>query len=224
MDKSKTVLLITLAAAGLMSPVALDATAAQIVCWKDKAGKTIGCGDKVPPEYQSSATRELDSRGITRKQTESVEDTNARRQREQEAARVKADDERKRLDQQRQDTALLETFSNEKEIDLKRDRDIGVLDGQMEQLQTALKSATSRHADAKNRFDQAEKGKAGASPAIKDEFQRVSAEKERLEKSIQAKQYEKEELKKKYAEYKRRYTELRSGTQAVPPSQAAAKK
>lgn len=221
MRNTKTRFITILTAVGLAAAAALDANAAQIVCWKDKAGKTIGCGDKVPPEYQSSATRELDSRGITRKQTESVEDTNARRQREQEAARVKADDERKRLDQQRQDTALLETFSNEKEIDLKRDRDIGVIDGQLEQLQSSLKSATARHSDAKSRVEQAEKGKAGASASLKDELQRVTGEKDRLEKSIQAKQNEKEELRKKYAEYKRRYSELRSGG---APTATAAKK
>ena len=213
-----------LMAAGLLTAAAMDANAAQIVCWKDKAGKTIGCGDKVPPEYQSSATRELDSRGITRKLTDSVEDEATRRQRQQETARLKADDDRKRLDQQRQDTALLETFSNEKEIDLKRDRDIGVIDGQIDQLQTALKSAASRHADAKNRFDQAEKGKGGAPAPLKDELQRVSGEKERLEKNIQAKQNEKEELRKKYADYRRRYTELRTGGGSSAPTATAAKK
>src|SRR3954463_8786520 len=99
-------------------------TAQKIVCWKDKSGKVVGCGDKVPPEYQSSATKELDKRGITRSTTESVEEANQRRGREQEAARVKAEEDRKLVDQKRQDNALLETYSNEKEIDLKRDRDL----------------------------------------------------------------------------------------------------
>jgi len=25
----------------------------KIVCWKDKAGKVVGCGDRVPPEYDN---------------------------------------------------------------------------------------------------------------------------------------------------------------------------
>src|SRR4051812_8535657 len=136
----------------------------KIVCWKDKSGKVVGCGDKVPPEFQSSATKELDQRGITRKTTESVEEANQRRAREQEAARVKVEDERKALDQKRQDTALLETFANEKEIDLKRDRDLSNLDLQTEQLNTALKGATQRYNDAKGRADGAEKNKKGPSP------------------------------------------------------------
>src|SRR5438105_10736100 len=107
MHKDTTRWAMLLGAAGLVLSVALTGPAAaqgKIVCWKDKSGKTVGCGDKVPPEYQSSATKELDSRGVTRKQTESVEEAAARRQREQDAAHAKADDDRKRLDQQRQDT------------------------------------------------------------------------------------------------------------------------
>jgi cell division protein FtsN len=186
--------------------------ATKIVCWKDKSGKVIGCGDKVPPEYQDSATKELDARGVTRKTTESSEQAAQRRAREQEAAAVRAEQDRKALDQKRQDIALLETFSNEKEIDLKRDRELGILDLQIEQLNTALKSATTR-------YTAAEKNKA-ASPATKDELARATAEKERLEKAVVAKQSEKEDLRKRYAEYRRRYTELRSGSsgQSTPPS------
>src|SRR6476620_5634603 len=103
-------------------PATSWAQAQKIVCWKDKSGKVVGCGDKVPPEFQSSATKEMDSRGITRKTTESVEEANQRKGREQEAARVKAEEDRKLTDLKRQDNALLETYSNEKEIDLKRDR------------------------------------------------------------------------------------------------------
>src|SRR4051812_27600834 len=123
----------------LLSLAGPAAAQSKIVCWKDKSGHVVGCGDKVPPEYQSSATKELDKRGITRSTTESVEEANQRRGREQEAARVKAEEDRKLVDQKRQDNALLETYSNEKEIDLKRDRDLSNLHSQMEQLNTALK-------------------------------------------------------------------------------------
>ena len=189
----------------------------KIVCWKDKAGKVIGCGDKVPPEFQESATKELDSRGVTRKTTESAAESAQRKVREQDAAGIKAEQDRKALDQKRQDTALLETFSNEKEIDLKRDRELGMLDLQIEQLNTALKSATARYNDAKARSDAAEKNK-GASPAVKDELARATADKDRLEKGVQTKQSEKDDLRKRYAEYRKRYVELRGSapTTAAP--------
>ena len=213
---------IVLAALGLVGALIVPGPAAaqgKIVCWKDKSGKTIGCGDKVPPEYQSSATKELSSQGITRKSTESVEDATERRQREQEAAHAKAEEDRKITDKKRQDTALLETYSNEKEIDLKRDRDLQVLDLQIEQLNTALKSATQRQADTKGRHDQAAKGQKGASAGLKEELARATADKERFERSIESKQKEKEELRARYAEYRKRYTELK-GTPQPAPSQA----
>jgi len=222
-------------AALIALPGAASAQSGRIVCWKDKAGKVIGCGDKVPPEYQSSATRELDSRGITRKQTESAEDTNRRREKAQELTKSKVEDDRRTLDQKRQDTALLETYSNEKEIDLKRDRDMQVLDLQIEQLTVALKNTSQRYNEAKARVDIAEKTKKPHPPAAKDEFSRASADKQRFEQSIQAKQKEKEELRTRYADYRKRYTELRASqglpstlNQGPPPTpttaQAAPKK
>jgi hypothetical protein len=189
---------------------AAHAQSGRIVCWKDASGKVVGCGDKVPPEYQGSATRELDSRGVTRKQTESVEEANRRREREQELAKIKTEDQRKALDQKRQDTALLETYANEKEIDAKRDRDLQVIDLQIEQLNGALKNTTQRYNDTKARHDALEKTKKPIPAALKDEFGRVSAEKQRFESSIANKHKEKEELRLKYAEYRKRYTELRS--------------
>jgi hypothetical protein len=204
-------------------PGIASAQSGRIVCWKDKSGKVVGCGDKVPPEYQSSATRELDSRGVTRKQTESLEDTNRRREREQELARTKAEEDRKTLDQKRQDTALLETYSNEKEIDLKRDRDMQVLDLQIEQLTVALKNTTQRYNEVKGRADATEKLKKALPAPQKDELDRASAEKQRFEQTIASKQKEKEELRIKYAEYRKRYTELRA-SQGLPPTSASAKK
>ena len=206
----------------LLSLAGPAAAQSKIVCWKDKSGRVVGCGDKVPPEYQTSATKELDKRGITRNTTESVEEANQRRAREQEAARVKAEEDKKLVDLKRQDNALLETYSNEKEIDLKRDRDLSNLDSQMEQLNTALKGANQRYNDAKTRADSFDKNKKPLPPPLKDELAKSSADKQRLEQSVQAKQKEKEELRERFASYKRRYNELKSGVQAVPPSQQAA--
>ena len=216
-----------LAAAVLITGLVLSGTASaqgsgRIVCWKDKSGKVVGCGDKVPPEYQSSATRELDSRGVTRKQTDSVEDVNRRREKDQEIARLKAEENKKALDQKRQDTALMETYASEKEIDLKRDRDLQVLDLQIEQLQGALKNTMVRYNDTKARFDAAEKTKK-VPVTLKDEFGRVSEEKQRFETGIQNRQKEKEELKMKYADYRKRFIELRA-QQGLPPTSTAAKK
>jgi hypothetical protein len=198
----------------LLAPIA-HAQRSKIVCWKDAAGKVIGCGDKLPPEYQSSATKELDARGVTRKQTESVEEANQRRLREEEAARVRAEEEKKSLGQKRQDTALLETYSNEKEIDLKRDRDLQVIDLQIEQLTVALKNTTQRYNEAKGRADTADKNKKPITAAAREELARLANEKERFEQNIAAKNKEKDELRARYAEYRRRFAELKAQQQVA---------
>ena len=200
----------TLVALVIALPTLALAQSGKIVCWKDSSGKVIGCGDKLPPEYQGSATKELDSRGVTRRQTESVEEATQRRQREQEAARVRAEEDRKSLVQKRQDTALLETYSNEKEIDVKRDRDLQVLHLQIEQMTMALKNTSQRYNEARGRADTVEKNKKPLPPTLKEELERLSTEKERFEQSIAAKNREKEELRVRYAEYRKRYTELRA--------------
>ena len=133
--------------------------AGRIVCWKDKSGKVVGCGDKVPPEYQDSATREMDRRGVTRGTTESAEEAARRRAQEQEAAKQKAEEAKRLAEQKRQDAALLNTFSNEKEIDQKRDRDLQQLDLQLDQFKVSLKNATDRHSEAKTRSDAGTKDK-----------------------------------------------------------------
>ena len=213
---------VVLAAAAALAVLAAPASAQKIVCWKDKNGKVIGCGDKVPPEFQNSATKELDSRGVTRRTTESADEANQRRQREQEAARTRTEEDRKSIDQKRQDNALLATFSSEKEIDLKRDRDLQVIDLQIEQLTNALKVTMQRYNEVRGRVDTVEKNKKVPSPQLKSELDRATSDKQRLEHSIEAKQKEKEELRERFATYKKRFNELRGG--AVPgsmPAQAA---
>lgn len=192
----------------------------RIVCWKDKSGKVVGCGDKVPPEYQDSATREMDSRGVTRNTTESSEDAAKRRTQDQAAAKAKAEEAKRLAEQQRQDSALLNTFTSEKEIDQKRDRDLQQADIQMGQVKTSLKNATDRYNDTKARMETASKDKKGPSEGLKDELARATSEKQRFEQLVVTKEKEREEISKRYAEQKKRYLELRG--EAPPTTTPAA--
>jgi hypothetical protein len=181
---------------------------AKIICWKDKSGKVVGCGDTVPPEYQQGATTELDRQGRTRGTTDSAEEAAKRRAHEAEAARTKAENDRRAAEQRRQDSALLATFSNEQEIDAKRDRDLQIVELQISQLRGSLKTASDRHREAKARQDAAEKAKRPVPMGVKDELARSGDETQRLEKNITAKEQEKEAIRTKYADYRKRYAEL----------------
>jgi len=182
----------------------------RIVCWKDKAGKVIGCGDKVPPEFEDSATKELDRRGVTRKTTGTPEEQ-ARQAAQEEALAKKKEEEKKRLaEQQRRDSALLNTYANEKEIDQRRDREIQEVDRLLGQFEGLKKSATARRDDAQGRVAAAEKARK-PSDALKDEVVRAESEIAKFERSIAAKQKEREEIRARYAETKERYVALRAG-------------
>lgn len=195
----------------------------KIVCWKDKSGKTVGCGETVPPEFQDSATSELTRQGVTRKTTESAEEAAKRRAQEQELVKQRADDKKKAEEQKRQDSALVNSYSNEKEIDLRRDRDLQVVDTQISQFRTTLKNATDRLIDAKTRLALAEKSKK-PSDVLSEEVTRVEAEKAKAERSIADKDKEKEDIRKNYAELKARYVKLKGGstTTAATPAPAPA--
>jgi len=209
--------LATVFAAGLaivviaaLATSAMAQSKGRIVCWKDKAGKVIGCGDKVPPEYEDSATKELDRRGVTRKTTGTPEEQ-ARQAAQEEALAKKKEEEKKRLaEQQRRDSALLNTYANEKEIDQRRDREIQEVDRLLGQFEGLKKSATARREDAQGRVAAAEKARK-PSDALKDEVARAESEIAKFERSIAAKQKEREEIRARYAETKERYVALRAG-------------
>ena len=179
----------------------------RIVCWKDKSGKVVGCGDKVPPEYQDSATREMDRTGITRATTESSEEAARRRAKDQETAKQKVEDEKRAAEQKRQDTALVNTFSNEKEIDQKRDRELAQVDLQVSQMKVSLKNAVDRHNDIKTRSETTKDKK--AADGFKEDLAKAAADRERLEQAINTKEKEKVEITKNYAAQKKRYLELK---------------
>ena len=221
---------LAMAVAGAACTWATEAAAQQdpkksrIVCWKDKSGKVVGCGDKVPPEYQDSATREMDSRGITRGTTESAEDAAKRRAQEQMTAKAKAEEAKKLAEQQRQDSALINTYTSEKEIDQKRDRDLQQADIQIGQLKTSLKNAIERHNEVKARMEVAAKSKKGASEALEEDLAKSVSDKQRAEQNVASKEKEKEEITRRYAEQKKRFLELRGEASPTPaPTPAAAR-
>lgn len=205
-----------------------DAVAQHIVCWKDKSGKTIGCGDRVPPEYQDNATRVLDKRGVTRKTTETAEERARLEAQKKEQAAQNAEEKKRLAEQKRQDTALINAFTDTKEIDLKRDRDLQVVDSQLIQLRVSHKNASDRQVEVKGRIEAAAKSGKPATDALIEDLARAEADNARTEQGVLAKEKEKEDIRQRYAEMKARFIVLKGGPapapSAVPAPTTAAKK
>jgi len=198
-------------AAGAMSASAAGGGSSsgpgKIVCWKDKTGKTVGCGDTIPPEYQDSATKELDKQGITVKQTGATLTPEQKKAAQDDLERQR-EAQRKQEDQRRQDKALLDTFTTPQEIDLKRDRDLQLVQANLETLQSSVKNADDRLEKLQSRADGYAKNNQPVPQALQDEIDQAASEKAKTDQQIAAKQQEITNIKQKYSDLKRRFIEL----------------
>ena len=106
-------------------------TEASLYKWVDERGETH-YGEVVPPEYANRDQTQLD-KGRAVKKPDSQSDA------------AKSDTtmngEQAAMDQRRKDKALLNTYSNEKEIDLARDRNLQQVEARITGAQLLLKSA-----------------------------------------------------------------------------------
>ena len=114
------------------------AVEAKLYKWVDDKGVTH-YGEVIPPEYANKSNALLSDKGRLIKRNEEINNTE-RRANEEDAAKKRTDIEAKH-EQSRKDNALLNTFSNEKEIDLARDRNLHQVESLISSIQSLQKSA-----------------------------------------------------------------------------------
>ena len=192
----------------------------KIVCWKDKTGKTVGCGDKVPPEYQDNASSELNKRGVTVNKSDPALTAEQKKALQTETDKKQAESQIA-AEQKRKDKALLDTFTTVNEIDLKRNRDIQLIESNIEAQQTNLKNANDRQADARTRMEQFKKENKAAPAPIQEEFDRAEASKAKIQAQIAQKRKEIVDLNQQYDDMKKRFNELTTPATAAAPAPAA---
>ena len=184
------------------------ALAQKIVCWKDAAGKVVGCGDRVPPEFQKNESKRLDSEGITRQTTVSAGEAARVKAEDDKKAALKLEEDRRIAEQRRQDTALVNTYTAASEIDVRRDRELQVVDLQIQQLKAAVKGAVDAHTGQKTRYASFEK-KGKVPDNVKDDLRQAAEEEDRVKGRIQEKEKDKERITATYAQQKARFIELK---------------
>jgi len=198
--------LIRLGGALLAAAVAFPAYAAMYK-WVDENGK-VQYGDTIPPQYRKQGSEELSKRGVVTKTFDSPLTPEQQKAKAEEDARLKAQ-KQKEAEQSRRDTALLATYSNEQEIDLKRDRELKVIEGSKDPIRMSLKIVSDRIAGLQKSAPPS--GKDGkASTGATDDMARAQADKRRLEQQLADKDKEIEALRADYADQKKRFLELKS--------------
>lgn len=189
--------------------------------WVDDKGVTQ-YGDTIPPEFKDKANAELSRRGITIKKTDQALTPEEIRARKEGEARLQQEELRAK-EQKRRDQALLQTFTTERDIELKRDRDLQQIELGIANNQSVLKSAEKRLAENRARADAFTKGAKPIPDGLKQDIESDENEKRRLESLIGQKHQELGVVREKYDDYKRRFAELRSSpSMSTGSAQAAA--
>jgi hypothetical protein len=173
----------------------------------------------VPPEFQKNESKTLDNRGITRETTVSAGEAARLKEENDKKAALRLEEDRRIAEQRRQDTALVNTYTAASEIDVRRDRELQVVDLQIQQLKAAVKGAVDAHTAQKLRYATIEK-RGKVPDAVKDDLVQAAAEEDRVKARITEKEKDKERITASYAQQRARFIELKGGGPAAPAATA----
>ena len=208
----RTTVLLSMLLAGACLFAVTSRAEAGLYKWTDERGK-IHYSDKIPAEAVNGANLQLNRQGLTIRKTEQVKPST------QPVAKTESDEqrirqaERDKLLAARRDRALVESYTNEKEIDLAKARAVATIDGQVQSAQGYI-------AQMQKRRDELEGKKGTYAPrpvpgALVFEVETIDAEIARQHEFIAAKKKESANVAARYDADKQRFHELRSGEPAT---------
>ena len=175
-------------------------------CVDDK-GRTQYYDNIPPPECIGKETIEMSDHGVVIKKTkEEVEVKEAKEQAKREAAEKKRAKDKKRFD-----TALLATYTDKKEIDLARDRNIQPAELAIKGIEPRLKVSQDRLEVLRLQFVEAQKTKSPVLASIKKEMNSAEKEVARLKAELVKKKEEIENIKARFSADRKRFIELKQG-------------
>ncbi len=196
MTKSKLVV----TSAALCAAFCFNAEA-KLYKWVDKDG-TTHYGETIPPEYADREAKKLEKgRLVDRKDTFDNLKQNAPKE---EPAADKA-----AIEAKRHDNALLDSYSNEKEIDLARDRNLLQIEARINSYTTLLKTAQATLDDLHKESDARTKNGQKIPQSLTDDIAASEARVASLKKDLDSSQKEAEAMKARYEADKQRFRELK---------------
>lgn len=179
--------------------------AAKTYKWVDDKGVTH-MGDTIPAEYANKDRSELNKGGRT-VSTKDVLTPEERRAREVEDARNKAE-----LDAARSlkihDSSLINTYSNVREIDLARARNVQQIDARAQVANKQLGEANKNLADLKTKAETLARTGKPLPAYLKEELSAAQVSVNKLTKDVTGINAEKAALEARYDADKARYREL----------------
>jgi hypothetical protein len=189
-------------AAALCAAISMSAEA-KLYKWVDENG-TTHYGETIPPEYADKDAMKLE-KGILKKRDS--EDTKKGTQKKVEDVDPVA--EKARIEAQRRDNALLNTYSNEKEIDLARNRNLLQVEARVNGYATMLKSAQATLDSLLQEKDAISKNGRNIPASLTQDIAAAEALVAKRQKELNTSNKEVEAVKARYEADKQRFRELK---------------
>ncbi|MFO1321009.1 MAG: DUF4124 domain-containing protein [Burkholderiales bacterium] len=205
-SKRSCALLALVLAASMTGAHAQTKKPSKLYKWVDEKGVTHYT-ETMPVEVKDKSSTEIDKRGRVLRKNEAAMTPEQIRQLEAGKEQRKFD-EKKAEEQRRKDNALLNTYTNEAEIDGARDRAIAGASQTMQAIDLRLKTARTKLESAKRQMNELQKAGKPVPDAVVDEMWSEQRSVEKIGKELTAKQNEIDNLKLKYESDRARYREL----------------
>jgi hypothetical protein len=123
---------------GFICAMALSVSAeAKLYKWVDNNGVTH-YGEVIPPEYANKDRDTLNKAGLLNKRPEKIDP--AAEHAKEEAEQKRNIEKQAEIEQKRRDSTLLNTYSNEKEIDMARERSLVLINARIDSNKMLIKS------------------------------------------------------------------------------------
>ncbi len=178
---------------------------AQMYKWQDDKGVTH-YGETIPAEYANKDRSELSKTGRVMKKTE-VLTAEERQAKAAQDVKVRAALEAEKVSKQR-DKSLLNTYSNEKEIELSRQRNTQQVDIRIESTNRLLVDANKTLADLQKSVDAKTRAKQTIDAYTKEDLLDAQTAVTKLTAKLDAFKQDKARLEAKFAADLARYKEL----------------
>jgi len=195
---------------GFILTLALSANAeAKLYKWVDDKG-TTHYGEVIPPEYANKDRDSISKSGLIQKRIE--KETPETLRAKEEGEQKKKIDNQAAEEQKRRDSAMLNTYSNENEIDMARERSVVLLNARIESNKMLLKSSQStldgHKKEAENRTNTGKK----IPPSLANDLTQAQARVSRFQAALGKSEEELAAVKARFEKEKELYRKLKGGT------------
>lgn len=179
-------------------------------CVDDKG--RVYYGDSLPPEVEAKCRTSIDISAQGMEGRKTTYRTEEERKNQEEEAEKKKEMEQKIEERKRHDKALLLSYTDEKEIDLARDRNLVATQVQIDGTQLRIKSVQGRLDSQRKQSEAILKNKKPVPADLSAEIAASETEIKRYQESIAKSKQVLEATKIRFDEDKKRYRELRGSS------------